>query len=202
MATRDIAEGEVLLSVPLDYTLTLDNSFISKIIPKLKEFPDWLGLVAALLYEHDLGTISRWHSYLQILPRSSDALVHWSDSELQELQASAVLQKIGKEDADAQFKNLLLPLLKEHAQAFDDLRGIIQDSQSESNLLCLLHSMATLVMSYSFDVTDFAALGDGSENSGGSSDFEEMQSLKCMVPFADLLNADGNRHNVSSPSWP
>ena len=51
MATKHTEREEVLFSEPLVYTLTLERLLISNVIPMPQELPDWLGAVAALLYE-------------------------------------------------------------------------------------------------------------------------------------------------------
>ena len=202
MATRDFAKGEILFSLPPEHVLNINTSRALEKLPKLKALPDWLGLVAALVYEEGLGPRSKWHSYLQLMPITFDTLMYWSDSELQELQGSAILKRIGKESAESQFKELLLPILRDRCHTLGFLSSVFQSQDSETESIEILHRMATLVMSYSFDLTQITAEGGDSELSGNASGLDDTITLKSMIPLADLLNADGHRNNVSPPPHP
>src|SRR5450432_2127795 len=77
---------------------------------------------------------SKWSPYLAVLPSKLDSLVFWSIEELAELQASSVLQKIGKESAEAMF--------------YKHISGLgIPGATVE-----IFHRMASIVMAYAFDI--------------------------------------------------
>jgi SET domain-containing protein 6 len=65
-----------------------------------------------MTYEFLQGATSRWKPYFDILPTEFNSLMFWSKEELEELQGSAVLGKIGKESMDIKFRESLIPVLK------------------------------------------------------------------------------------------
>ena len=78
--------------------------------------PDnWVSLILIMIYEHLQGDKSRWKSYFDVLPDRFETLMWWSDQELVELQASSIVAKIGKEEADGMFRSRVLPIIEEHA---------------------------------------------------------------------------------------
>ncbi len=63
-----------------------------------------------LIYETRAG--SEWKPYIDLLPRAFDSLMFWLEEELAELKGSAVLEKIGKTDAEETFENKLWPIVE------------------------------------------------------------------------------------------
>ena len=162
---------------------------------ELQDLDEWLSLVLVLIYEYGQGEKSAWRHYLDILPTQFDTLAFWTPQELEELQGSAVLKKIGTREADKAFKTQLLPIVKAHPDVFGVYAYAFNGPDAESVLLGLAHRMATLVMAYAFDL-EAEQFGAGSEET----DSQDYSLPKGMVPLADLLNADGERNNVSQPT--
>src|SRR5271155_5410946 len=77
---------------------------------------------------------SRWSPYFAVLPSKLDSLVFWSPSELADLQASAIIRKIGKADAETIFHQKVAPLSL--------VNGTVE----------LFHQMASTIMAYAFDI--------------------------------------------------
>ena len=128
---------------------------------------------------------SKWAPYLAVLPQQLDSLVFWSDSEIKELQASAVVNKIRKATAEALFSEHISPL---------DLEGCGTD---------LCHQVASIIMAYAFDIpekTVDALNGDASKDQDEdelvSDDEDEEPTVLSMIPLADMLNADADRNNA------
>lgn len=199
VAGKEIAPEEALFTIPHTLVLTARNSEISKHIgPPLAELDGWLSLVLTLIYELGQGEGSRWHSYLVLLPHINDLLVHWTPTELAELQGSAVVGKIGREEADETIRTKLLPLAREHAQRFGSFAEMLSGDESEAFFMPIARRMAAVMMAYSFDLPP-AESDDGNDED----EDEEMiegdpeKQAKGMVPLADMLNADGIRCNVS-----
>jgi SET domain-containing protein 6 len=127
---------------------------------------------------------SQWTPYFAVLPQQLDSLVFWSEEELAELQASTVVQKIGKAKAEEMFSQLIAPL----------------GFQNCNTDLC--HRVASTIMAYAFDIPEKTNPQDG--NNGGDDDGEDLVSddeedektLLSMIPLADILNADADRNNA------
>lgn len=68
------------------------------------------ALILVLVYE--TRPSSPWKSYIDLLPRSFDTLMYWTADELAQLQGSAVVAKIGKEEADEVFRRELWPIVQ------------------------------------------------------------------------------------------
>lgn len=151
-----------------------------------------------MLYEYINGNASNWAPYFSVLPTEFDTLMFWSDDELAELQASAVVGKIGKHSANERFLEELLPVIREFADVFfaGDPRAKqrAEEMRNESNLL-LMHKMGSLIMAYAFDIEPTNPSRDVDEE--GFAEEEEDEALpKGMIPLADMLNADGDEANA------
>ena len=199
VAVEDIEEDEELFSIAHSDVLTVQNSGLQNVKPAMLEHLDaWNSLVLVMIYEDGLEAKSRWWPYLNILPRQFDTLIYWSPEELAELQGSAVLDKIGKKDADMSFKKSLLPAVTQDAQLFGRHALAFAGSNAEVALLELAHRMATLIMAYGFDLES----GSNSSSEYGEDDGADGSSQcayelnKGMVPLADLFNANGDLNNV------
>ena len=199
VAVENIEEDEELFSIAHSVVLTVQNSGLQSVKPAMLEHLDaWNSLVLVMIYEDGLETKSKWWPYLNILPREFDTLIYWSPEELAELQGSAVLDKIGKNDADMSFKKSLLPAVTRDAELFGRHAQAFAGSNAEIALLELAHRMATIIMAYGFDLesgsTSSSEYGEDDGADGSSQCAYELN--KGMVPLADLFNADGDLNNV------
>jgi SET domain-containing protein 6 len=158
----------------------------------------WLSLILVMLYEYLNGDASNWSPYFSVLPTEFNTLMFWSEDELAELQASAVVGKIGKEGADEAFTEQLLPVIKEFAETFfagDERAKQRAEEMRDARNLELMHKMGSLIMAYAFDVEPANPRKDVDEE--GFAEEEEDEALpKGMVPLADMLNADADRNNA------
>lgn len=204
MAVQDIDEDEILFRIPRSSVLSVENSILSKEIPKatLDHLGPWLSLVLVMLYEYENGGASNWASYFNVLPTEFNTLMFWEEDELAELQTSAVKDKIGKMEADDDFKNKLVPVIKEFAETFfsgDERAKERAEQMGELNNLQLMHKMGTLIMAYAFDLEP-AEINKEADEEGYVSEDEDEALPKGMVPLADMLNADADRNNVQETS--
>ena len=152
-----------------------------------------MSLVLVMIYESGQKENSTWWPYFNILPEELDTLMHWTPNELAELQGSAVVKKIGKKEADAAIIKQLLPIVQKQSTLFGDYATAFTGVHAEAQFLKVAHRMATIIMAYAFD------LEEDRVNEDWQDDISEVPSLpKAMVPLADLLNADGDKNNVSS----
>jgi len=122
---------------------------------------------------------------LDILPRSFDTPMFWTEEELQELKGTEILPRIGKQKSEQQYTEQLLPLINTHPELFDLTKCDIH----------AFHTMGSLVLAYSFGNTVSQTNNDSSDN---EDDFEEDEGNTqiAMVPLADMLNADPQKNNV------
>jgi SET domain-containing protein 6 len=136
--------------------------------------------------------------YFNVSPTEFNTLMFWENDELDQLQASAVRGKIGKDSADETFRTQLIPVIKEFAQIFfsgdERAKQRAEELDSPQGLL-LMHKMGTLIMAYAFDVEPAENTKDVDEE-GYASEDEDEALPKGMVPMADMLNADADRNNV------
>lgn len=203
MATDDIEDDEIIFSIPRNAVLNIQNADPLPFSRRLSEkMPSWLvscfrsfgkvrilrltGLQAltSILMAEGQKDNSKWAPYLAILPERLDSLVFWSDSELAELQASAVVNKIGKKGAEDMFASYITPLGLKHS----------------STEMC--HKVASVIMAYAFDIpdpSDGLISGGKGEDAGDdlvSDDGEDEKTILSMIPLADMLNADADRNNA------
>jgi N-lysine methyltransferase SETD6 len=119
----------------------------------------------------------------------------WDDADLAYLQASAVVDKIGKASAEESWKETIVPVMLEHPELFP-VEGETEAAKT-TELIRLAHFAGSLIMAYAFDIDR-----DDEEKQNGSTSDDEFQEddedepLKGMVPLADMLNADADRNNV------
>jgi SET domain-containing protein 6 len=151
-----------------------------------------------MLYEYHNGSASNWAPYFAVLPTDFNTLMFWSDDELAELQASAVVNKIGKEGADEVFTEQLLPVIEEFAEIIfsgdERAKDKAKEMRSPENLE-LMHKMGSLIMAYAFDVEP-ATPNKDVDDEGFAEEEEDAALPKGMVPLADMLNADADLCNA------
>jgi SET domain-containing protein 6 len=142
----------------------------------------YLQALTAVMLSEGLNKNSKWTPYLAVLPQQLDSLIFWSESELLQLQASTVVQKIGKASAEEMFSRHITPL------------GL-DNSSTET-----CHRVASIIMAYAFDIpqklskdeTEDAEDGDDLVSDNG----EEELTILSMIPLADMLNADADKNNA------
>ncbi|KAF1850837.1 SET domain-containing protein [Cucurbitaria berberidis CBS 394.84] len=200
VAIQDIAEHELLFRIPRSAILSVENSLLSSEIPAstFNALGPWLSLILVMLYENLNGSSSNWSSYFSVLPSEFNTLMFWTKDELAELQASAVVDKIGKESADEMFLEQLVPVIIEISEVFfaGDTRAKqkAEEMRSPANLE-LMHKMGSLIMAYAFDIESSTPPKNVDED-GYASEEEDEALPKGMVPLADMLNADADQCNA------
>lgn len=115
----------------------------------------------------------------------------WSSSELAELQASSVVSKIGKEDAETEWRDVVKPFVEQHKTVFGN---------PDEYTLERFHWAGSLILSRSFHV-DSGVTGESDDEDSDDDEEEESEKVEdvAMVPLADHLNARSGCENVSSP---
>lgn len=203
VARANIPEGEELFSIPRNLIFAVQNSELKNLLgPDLDALGPWLSLMLVMLYEYSQGGNSKWAAYFRVLPTRFDTLMFWSPAELQELQASAIVDKIGKQGADESILKSIVPIVRANPGLFPLVNGVAsyEGDAGAAALLELAHVMGSLIMAYAFDIEKPETEEDDVEDNDESymTDDEDEQLPKGMVPLADLLNADADRNNVSN----
>lgn len=203
VARANIPEGEELFSIPRSLILAVQNSELKTLLGQdVEALGPWLSLMLVMIYEYLLGSKSRWAPYFQVLPTRFDTLMFWSSAELNELQASAIVEKIGKQGAEESIQQSIAPIVRANPSLFPPVNGLAsyEGDAGTAALLELAHMMGSLIMAYAFDMEKAEDDEDEPENPDDSymTDDEEELLPKGMVPLADLLNADADRNNVST----
>ncbi|EDN04563.1 SET domain-containing protein [Histoplasma capsulatum] len=197
VADDDIGEDEELFAIPQSLVLSFQNSRLKDLLDfNERDFDPWLCLIVVMIYEYLQGGASTWSRYFQLLPTNFDTLMFWTDEELRELSGSAVLNKIGRSDAEANIFRNILPLVSGNPSLFPPMSGVasFDSPEGKAALLSLAHRMGSLVMAYAFDIEK--GENDGREGQDGYVTDDEEELSKGMVPLADLLNADADRNNA------
>ncbi|KAK2043155.1 SET domain-containing protein [Colletotrichum somersetense] len=197
VATKDIAPETVLFTIPRKSIINVETSELPKKIPQVftgndgddedmenEPLDSWGSLILVMIYEYLQGDASPWKTYFEVLPEKFDTLMFWESPDLEYLRGSAVLSKIGKDEADEMFRSRILSVISANPAIFFP-QGVSPPSESE--LLQLAHRMGSIIMAYAFDLEN--------EEEPEQEDEEwiedrEGKTMLGMVPMADILNAD------------
>jgi SET domain-containing protein 6 len=202
VATAPIAEDEELFAIPRALVLTTTTSSIPPaVLEPLKDLGSWPPLIVTIIYEYLRKEQSPWYPYFQVLPTTFDTLMFWNHAELSELQASAVVKKVGKAAAEESWKETIVPLMQSHPDLFP--MGFTSESDKVDVFIQLAHMAGSLIMAYAFDIDRDDEKDESDEANPEGDEFEEDdedEPLKGMVPLADMLNADADRNNVRALS--
>lgn len=199
-AQQDIAEDEALFTLPRNVLLNAQNCSLVEDHPelagKLLDLSQWEALILVVMYEWKVkGHSSWWSSYFDILPVNDtehykfDQLVFWSDSELQMLKPSLIVDRIGHDSGQKLYERL-----------FPETAETLGISELTEVSKLDFDRVATLIMSYSFDVQNARSNEDEEsedEEPENDASVKESDYFKSMVPLADTLNADTHKHNAS-----
>ncbi|KAI1169442.1 SET domain-containing protein [Nemania sp. FL0916] len=207
VAKSDIAENTVLFTIPRDAIINTQTSDLAKRIPDVfattvlddadgeaddddagetgGSSDNWVSLILVMIYEYLQGDESRWKRYFDVLPSKFDTLMWWSDKDLDWLQASSIVTKIGKDDADSMFRAKVLPVIEKNPDVFYPAGS---RKLSDDELMLLAHQIGSTIMAYAFDLENDEEADREDEDEWVED--REGKILMGMVPMADILNAD------------
>ncbi|KAI8258292.1 Ribosomal lysine N-methyltransferase 4 [Colletotrichum sp. SAR 10_98] len=198
IATKDIPAETTLFTIPRRSIINVETSELPKKIPQVftgndgddedmenEPLDSWGSLILVMIYEFLQGAASPWKPYFEVLPEKFDTLMFWESSDLEHLKGSAVLSKIGKEEADEMFRSRILSVIAANPSIFYPEGS---SPLGEAELLQLAHRMGSIIMAYAFDL-------DNEEEPEQEEDDEWIEdrdgkTMLGMVPMADILNAD------------
>ncbi|KAK4994372.1 Ribosomal lysine N-methyltransferase 4 [Elasticomyces elasticus] len=190
----DIGEDEDLFNVSRNTILSQETSELAQLLPEPfadESYNTWLLTILVMIYEYQRGPQSRWAPYLALLLEEFDTLMFWSKEELDQLQASAVRHKVGKEGADETFRKRILPIVEGNKALFAAY------NLADVDILALAHRMGSIMVAYAFDLErDPSQHQKQPDEEGYATDEEDEELPKAMIPLADMLNADATRNNA------
>ncbi|AQZ15972.1 RKM4 (YDR257C) [Zygosaccharomyces parabailii] len=195
LASQDIGVDEVLFEIPRSSILNVSTSQLVCDFPQLKdafwkELGHWEGLVLCILYEIKvMGPRSFWWHYLRVLPEphSLNTLVYWETDELAALEPSLVVQRLGIEQSKEMYQGILHQI-KAFGPDFLNKMGSFSFEE--------FVYVASIIMSYSFDVEIAGREEMEEEDNEGESNVAHDGYMKSMIPLADTLNSDTKQYNA------
>ncbi|KAJ4483947.1 hypothetical protein J3R30DRAFT_3284112 [Lentinula aciculospora] len=227
VALKNIEKDQTLFTIPRYLTLssktsTLPEKFGHKIWKERALDKGWSGLILCMMWEDAQALNSKWGPYLETLPTAFDTPMFWSEKDLQELEGTSVVEKLGKEDAERDYHDKVVSAIQSRPDLFPP--GTITIHYS----LERYHVMGSRILSRSFDVErtntddytgDEEMNTDADRSTGNAMDVDvhdeqagkEDNSIRApedeeedeedgidvsMVPIADLLNARFGSENV------
>lgn len=174
IALESINEGEEIFSIPREIILNLENCSLAVERPDIKDslhnLNQWEALIIVLLYEFHKDGDSKWSDYFKVLPIGDpenytfNQLMFWNAEELEHLKPSLVLQRIGKELADGMYEKLF-------PEVVIDSMNLVQLKETSP---LDYHKIASLIMSYSFDVEKLGKNGSIEDDDNSDDDGENI----------------------------
>jgi SET domain-containing protein 6 len=200
VAINDIPPEATLFTIPRDAIINTETSELVKKLPGAFDTPEdendeefepldsWGSLILVMLYEYLQGEASKWKPYFDVLPRTFDTPIFWTEAELEELRGTCLTgEKIGKKESDDILRTRILPVILQNPVIFytEDATQL-----SENDLLALAHRMGSTIMAYAFDLDNGNEQSDDEED--GWVEDHEGKTMLGMVPMADILNANAD----------
>lgn len=167
IATSDIGEKDLLISVPYHVCITTELIISSPLLkdlfdvnPGLKDYPDEvlaIGLMHCRLYP--LSTCA-WKQHMEVLPETFNTTIYWTEEELAHLNGHVVhsLTKMMLRQIDTDFNTIHLPLSMEYPHI---LGGVTIE---------LYKWALSIVYSRALEIT------------------RRQRHVRCIVPLLDLAN--------------
>lgn len=156
VALRNIEAGQTLFSVPRELTLSIRTSSLPNQLGEgaWKQFgldSGWSGLILCLMWEEAQGDASKWSPYLRTLPSTFDTPIFWDEDDLCGLQGTAVLNKIGKNEAERDYTEKVVPAIQSRGDIFP------ADAVPQYYSLQRYHIMGSRILSRSFHVEPWSS---------------------------------------------
>uniref|UniRef100_D8QBI2 SET domain-containing protein n=1 Tax=Schizophyllum commune (strain H4-8 / FGSC 9210) TaxID=578458 RepID=D8QBI2_SCHCM len=223
VALKDIPADHTLFSIPRSIVLSTRTSPLPSLFGadawKERQLDKgWGGLILCMMWE-SAQPDRKWKGYLDSLPTEFSTPMFWTEEEIAELTGTAVVDHIGKQEADQEYTNKVLPAIQSRPDLFPP--SLLSTHFS----LTAFHINGSRVLSRSFNVEEgdddsdsddegpadkSADLMDvdatepppegGAEEAIEVSDDEDSDEEDAgdvgMVPMADMLNARYGSENA------
>ncbi|KAF8967820.1 hypothetical protein BDZ97DRAFT_1801404, partial [Flammula alnicola] len=141
VALRDIPEGHTVFSIPRSLVLSTRTSVLPS---RVRLHEGWSGLILCMMWEAAQGSASKWSAYLDILPSTFDTPMFWNDVDLAELQGTSVVEKLGRDQAEKDYNEKVLPAVHSRPDLF------VKEDIPTRYSLETYHLMGSRILSRSF----------------------------------------------------
>ncbi|KEP52673.1 RuBisCO LSMT substrate-binding protein [Rhizoctonia solani 123E] len=218
IAVKDIPKDHVLFEIPRHILLST-RTCILKFKLTSSEWEGlgkgWTPLILCMMWEAAKGSESSWDGYLATMPTRFDTPMFWPIPELEELRGTSIAEKIGRDDAEKEYNERVIPLLKSRPDLF------LPSHLDTYYTLEQFHIMGSRILSRSFHVEEDEVdkeenpdvsmessksmdvdrsreeanppdqVNEDEHQDDGDSDSEDEENVEdvAMVPMADMLNA-------------
>ncbi|PIL36034.1 transcription factor [Ganoderma sinense ZZ0214-1] len=202
IALTDIPEDYTIFSLPRDLTLSTRTSTLPTLMGKAwKEHglhEGWAGLILCMMWEESRGADSKWSGYLAALPNEFDTPMFWAEEDLKELQGTAVVDKIGRHEAERDYHEKVTPAVKSRPDLFP------QEKLAQHLSLERYHLNGSRILSRSFHVEKWrgehvedADAGDDDEDNDEGED--SAMDIDPQPPVADKDDAPVLEDTANQP---
>ncbi|KAI8968075.1 SET domain-containing protein [Trametes punicea] len=195
VALQDIPEDHILFTIPRDLTLSTRTSSLPSLLGKSwKEYrlhEGWAGLILCMMWEESRGSDSKWSGYLATLPTKFDTPMFWDEEDLKELQGTAVVDKIGRDDAERDYYEKLVPAMKTRPDLFPE------DKLPAFFSLERYHVMGSRILSRSFHVEPWKG-----EHTDDQDEQGEDEAANTSAMDIDHNEREGDTGEPASPRRP
>ncbi|EKM54733.1 uncharacterized protein PHACADRAFT_97093 [Phanerochaete carnosa HHB-10118-sp] len=199
VALRDLPKEHTLFTIPRNLVLSMRTSSLPQKFGQAawKKFglhQGWIGLILCMLWEEAQGVSSKWHGFFPILPDGFDTPMFWDDADLEELKGTAVVDKIGKDDAENNFKTKLLPAVESRPDLFPP------DTVATTYTLERHHLMGSRILSRSFHVLRWKAYGEQPDEEAeiGEADASSVLNVDVAASESSVMDIDASNDEVEN----
>ncbi|TFK85823.1 SET domain-containing protein [Polyporus arcularius HHB13444] len=205
VALKDIPEDHTLFSIPRGLTLSTRTSTLPTLMGHAwKEHglhEGWVGLILCMMWEESRGAESKWSGYLSVLPEKFDTPMFWEEDDLKELQGTAVVDKIGRDDAERDYYEKLVPAVKSRPDLFPE------DKLERYFSVERYHLNGSRILSRSFHVEKWKGEhteGDSDEEGAGGAEDEsamdvDPQEVSAAAHVDEPVQEDAPGSDVEEP---
>ncbi|EIN11537.1 SET domain-containing protein [Punctularia strigosozonata HHB-11173 SS5] len=200
VALGDIPEGHALFTLPRSLTLSTRTSSLPLRIPeewkKYELGKGWVGLILCMMWE-EAQPDSLWAEYLASLPDVFSTPMFWSEEELSELNATAIIDKIGKDEAEKEYHNKLLPTVRSRPDIFQP--EAIESTYS----LRRFHIMGSRILSRCFTVEKWSGDEDhDAEDAQTEEEAEHAEAGDASFVSSDAGGTQSGQNNMDVDEEP
>lgn len=177
IAKAPIAENERVFAIPRSMLMNLTTSHLAEqCVAAERDAADaaadaptwatimergWCPLILMLMWEHWRAKTERansgisWGPYFDIMPDHFSTPMFWSDDEVEALRGTDIIDKIGKADAEADYRDVVLPYIRRFPELFVGLPHDAAELNAEIARwysVDMYHRMGSSILSRSFHV--------------------------------------------------